>query len=492
MVLPIPRGLKPQPSVKEPQAAIERYIAEHNKKPKPFVWTASAGLISKKLKQLCLAGGIPSNDITLLPLFLFFFGVLLVPGFGDELSPAADRVSGWRGDIDFLQVAISREHYTFKTNPLPELFQQRASELKASVPQFSDERIFAELERLMATLGDGHSMVYPTLAFVGKSPLQELPLRFHGFSDGMFVIDAAPGLEKWIGRRVVRLGLVPAQDALRRVAEYIPKDNIQSVRWKGPVFLGFRGPLEAVGCVAPKAGEISLTFAGENGDPEVARFQFGPMDMANQSKLVPSRLPGAGPVPLHLMNLTSNFWFKDLPDRGALYFQFNQVLDSPAESLAAFSASLETALRQSKARLLVVDVRYNAGGNADLFEPLLNALKAFENSTPSGQLVALIGPYTFSAAQIFVTRLSVETKVIFAGEPSGSKPNFVGEENPVKLPWSGLIANISNRYHEIIPGDERNWIEPQLRVEVSSKDYFANRDPALEKVLERFAVPQQR
>jgi transposase len=38
-------------SVKELQAAIECYIAEHNKKPKPFVWTASADLIYKKLKN---------------------------------------------------------------------------------------------------------------------------------------------------------------------------------------------------------------------------------------------------------------------------------------------------------------------------------------------------------------------------------------------------------------------------------------------------------
>jgi transposase len=35
-------------SVKELQRAIESYIAEHNKDPKPFVWTASADLIFKK------------------------------------------------------------------------------------------------------------------------------------------------------------------------------------------------------------------------------------------------------------------------------------------------------------------------------------------------------------------------------------------------------------------------------------------------------------
>jgi transposase len=38
-------------SVKELQVAIENYIADHNKNPKPFVWTASADLIFKKLEN---------------------------------------------------------------------------------------------------------------------------------------------------------------------------------------------------------------------------------------------------------------------------------------------------------------------------------------------------------------------------------------------------------------------------------------------------------
>jgi len=48
------------------------------------------------------------------------------------------------------------------------------------------------------------------------------------------------------------------------------------------------------------------------------------------------------------------------------------------------------------------------------------------------------------------------------------------------------VGSISNRYHESIPGDTRAWIEPEIKVELSSKDYFANRDPVLEAVLNRY------
>jgi hypothetical protein len=60
---------------------------------------------------------------------------------------------------------------------------------------------------------------------------------------------------------------------------------------------------------------------------------------------------------------------------------------------------------------------------------------------------------------------------------------YLGDGHCYVLPWSGAICSISSRYHESIPGDQRVWIEPALKVELSSKDYFANHDPVLETVL---------
>jgi hypothetical protein len=40
-----------------------------------------------------------------------------------------------------------------------------------------------------------------------------------------------------------------------------------------------------------------------------------------------------------------------------------------------------------------------------------------------------------------------------------------------------------NRHHETIPGDTREFLAPDLPLEPSSADYFANRDPLLELML---------
>jgi hypothetical protein len=189
-----------------------------------------------------------------------------------------------------------------------------------------------------------------------------------------------------------------------------------------------------------------------------------------------------------LSQVSTPYWFQRL-DADTLYVQFNQVVNGPNETLAAFASRLEGALGEPRPKLLVADVRHNNGGNAELLPPLLGVLKAFEAKQPDARLVVLTGRNTFSAAQIFIAQVNRETKAVFAGEMSSSKPNFVGEENGIVLPWSKASGSISNRYHESIPGDRREGIEPELKLELSSADYFGNRDVLLEAVRRTYGPP---
>ena len=40
-------------SVEAPEAAIESYLAAHNANPKPFVWSATADLILRRIEDVC-------------------------------------------------------------------------------------------------------------------------------------------------------------------------------------------------------------------------------------------------------------------------------------------------------------------------------------------------------------------------------------------------------------------------------------------------------
>jgi len=400
-----------------------------------------------------------------------------------QTSATQDRVAGWRSDIDFLLSEMRRQHYVYRSQPLPEALERRAAELRQAVPRFSDERMLAEFQRLISFLGDGHCYILPAGAERVRSTY--LPLRFYLFSDGLYVIDADAGHDRWIGSRVVKLGNVSADDAIARIGDMTSKDNPMGVKWVGPFLLRFRGFLEAIGSEVG-AGSVRLELESKDARVVTQDIELVPVSrVGGIPKLIPSRIPGATNPPLYLSSVSTNCWFKELSN-GVLYFQFNQVVDGSGETLGDFARRLQTFIKERSPKILIVDARHNNGGHAELLPPLLETLRRFESSDPQSKIIVMTGRNTFSAAQIFIAQVNRHTRAVFAGEPSSSKPNFVGEENQIVLPWSGGIGSISNRYHESIPGDTRAWIEPEIKVELSSKDYFANRDPVLEAVLKRY------
>lgn len=315
-----------------------------------------------------------------------WFVALLFPAFTFcQSAPPADRVRGWSADIDFLISEISKQHYIYRSRPLPETLTKQAEQLKRSISQYGDERMLLELQRLISLVGDGHSYVLPAGANRVRSTC--LPVRFYLFSDGLYIIDAEPGYEKWIGSRVLSLGAVAPDVAMTRVGEMISQDNTMGTKWIGPFLLRFRGALEAVG-VQLNAGKLSCTLEDSKGQNTETSFEFVSVPrLRGIPKLIPSRDAKAPPAPLYLSNVTSNYWFKELPEQHALYFQFNQVMNADNNPISAFAESLGNALTAKAPRLLVIDVRHNNGGNAFLLSPLMNVLKKFESNNPKSKIV---------------------------------------------------------------------------------------------------------
>ena len=193
-------------------------------------------------------------------------------------------------------------------------------------------------------------------------------------------------------------------------------------------------------------------------------------------------------MPRYLSAVDTNYWLEPLPEHGALYFQFNQVRDDPDESIARFAERLAEDLKRPGVNTLIVDVRHNNGGNNTLLRPLLRALMGFELASANNRIYVLVGRNTFSAAQNFINRVERWTDAVFVGESSSSSPNFVGEDHEIVLPFSRLRGSISTRYwQDSDPGDERPWIAPDVPVELTAADYFANVDPLLDAVLQRLA-----
>jgi len=400
-------------------------------------------------------------------------------------SSDAERNKGWQTDIDTMLSLMKQQHYVYKTKPFPPELLVKAKALKENIANYGDERMGLELEKLMYYMHDGHSYVLPI--FTKKPPVYYMPIQFYIFNDGVYIIDADEPYKRLIGYKVLKLNGAPAEKVIDDMNGYVHQDNAYTVKWFAPTMMRFRAVYETYG-LAPLSKNIVLSVVDRNNKPATETIEFIPStNFRSIPKLIPSQLPGAPPAPAWLSKVPVNYWIEKHPEKSMLYFQFNQVLDAQDEPMAAFSKRLDDSLTSLNPKLFIIDVRNNNGGNYTLLTPLMDVIKKYETSHKDGKIVVITGRNTFSAAQIFITMVNRDTHALFAGEPSGSSPNFVGEDgNIFTLPYSGAMGNISYRYHETIPGDSRKWIKPDYEVTLSSKQYFDNRDPVMEYLSKKF------
>lgn len=409
-----------------------------------------------------------------------FAGLSRDPEFQALVNPPAspaDRIGGWGADLDYLTSEIRRIHYTYRTSPLPAAYLEGATRFRSAISAMSDTEATLSLQRLLATLGDGHTLVYPF--GMERGQLHSVPVQFYLFKDGLYVIVAAQNPESLVGRRVVRIGALSADEALERVASYVSRDNRQGVAWIGPAYLAIAELLHAIGA-CPDPGRVVLTIEDRRGrrtriSLAASADPLRPEDLA--LSLPPT---GLATEPPYLRNSARNFWFEERPD-GLVYVQFNRVLDADTESIAAFSNRLQEALARPSVRGVILDVRRNNGGDATLMVPLLDTMVWFEREKGPGSIATIIGRNTFSAAQNFVSYLDMTTATVFIGEPTGSRPVHIGDQAMFRLPYSGVIGSIAPELHQdSLARDNRAWISPDVPVTPTYEDYAAGRDPALD------------
>jgi hypothetical protein len=306
-----------------------------------------------------------------------------------------------------------------------------------------------------------------------------LPLDVWLFSDGLWIVAADSGLGRLVGQRIVSVGGVPVAEALRRLEPYISRDNPMGIAVLGTFYLTIPSFTDAVD-LGGKDGAISYELETREGQRHITRLEAPATGFRAPSFKLPAI---AGSTLLWMRHPDVPQWLAVLPEQHAVYVQYNQVQDGPMLSVAQFADSLSRVLATTGAQHLIVDLRRNNGGNNELNRPLVRALIAFD-VVPGHRLWILTARTTFSAAQNFLNNVERWTNATIVGEPSGSKPNFAGEDTELLLPYSGLRGSISTRWwQDAGPLDRRQWIAPNWSIPVRSSDYFANRDPVLDAVL---------
>lgn len=392
------------------------------------------------------------------------------------------REEGWRRDIDLLYNETKRVNPDYRDKPFPAEITRRYEELKRNVPKLSDEEIFVGLGRMLAPLHQGH------VALWAPRGNRYLPIRLYAFPEGLFIVEASDQHQDLVGSRVLALGSLSAEEALRRLSEILSVDGDMQYLW-GVSRLAETAYLKGLGAT-DSVESVSLTVQPPGGSSRtVTLATLAKAPEGRQDKLVaPPRGPRGTTPPLFLRDVAQMHWETQLPEHDALYVQVNNILDDKDETLAQFGQRLWTVIEKTHPKNLILDLRHNNGGNTHLYTELLRTLVAFSR-VPGNQVYALIGRRSFSATGNFVTDIERLTDPIFVGEASSECCNLYGDPTAVVLPYSKVAGELTAvKWNLSSPSDRRREMSPEVPVQLTAKAYFSGQDPAMDAIFRLIAA----
>lgn len=395
----------------------------------------------------------------------------------------------WREDLRFMAREMPKRHKNLFHTMTREQFESAVRRLDDRIPSLARHEVIVEMARIVAMVGDGHTNIAPTRD--PKIGFRTFPIALYQFKDGLFIRGAAREQTDIVGARVVKIGNASVDQAYRSVREMIGRDNEMDAKFFAPFLLVMPEVLHGLGLTD---GLDSAVFLVESDGKQRAVIlkPSGPAEMmppdmdaswAPRRNFVDARDGATQPAPLWLKDPQNKFWFEALPERKAVYVQFNQVGNKKDETVEAFAKRLFAFVEANPVERFVLDLRLNRGGNGALNRPLLLGIIKSHKVDQKGRLFTIIGRSTWSAAQGLVNELERYSNTLFVGEPSGGKVNSFGDSSRITLPNSGITVRVSTLWWQGDERDRRQWTAPQIAADLTFEDYRTNNDPALRAAL---------
>jgi hypothetical protein len=422
-------------------------------------------------------------------------------------TEAPGLVADWTHDLDAIIDDIERIHPNAFTKIDRRTWLAATIHLKSELPNLTEEQRMVRAMRLVASLGDGHTQLEP------NTPAFSLwyPVRVYEFSDGVFITSAFGKDADLAGAQLLEAADHPIAFVLAEARALMGADNSWCLRenlfafhdaalMKGLGFTDDQGALRVRvklssgrivdRVLVPRVADdtrfaradatmdwrfVSEVFGPPLGSPADWTTAYTGLKAAAFRTDDPTRPP-------HLM-YRRPFVARSLPRANAYYIQINNIQDMQGESLVEFFRRAMREVDSAKPARLIVDIRYNPGGDGSKVTAMIHELIKREDSRPWGHLYVLTGRKTFSAAVMLLQAFIDHTEVSVIGEPAGAGPDSYGDATTIDLRRGRL--HVSTLYHKLDDIGERPDFTPvDVPALFSFADYAAGRDPALDPILE--------
>lgn len=382
------------------------------------------------------------------------------------------------------------------------------AQLRTDAANLSHEQFVLRVAEIAALADNGHTSIGEN-AFKKNTP--RLSLRTYQFSDGLYVVWAAPELSDLLGARIDAIDGHSIESLHAATRRYAGGTDAHRQRLLTPM-LESPALLQAAG-LASSRDALTLRGVRLNGAPFEQRIDAQQRDRSawvssSQRLLFPvwedapmvSLMHDDDALPVYLRHRTELFSLESLPE-GGLYIGLAHNADTDDLPIATFLESVTARIRSEHPAYVVLDMRMNGGGDYTTTYAFARALPQTANGAP---VYVFTSPWTFSAAITTVAALKDAggDQVVIVGEPVGDRLDFWAEGGSFNLPNSFVQVHYATGRHiyngpcsdratcfwlnERYPVRVRT-IEPEIAAPLTFAAYRELRDPALDAVLAREA-----
>ena len=380
----------------------------------------------------------------------------------------------------------------------------RLAKLETQIAAVSQAYFDLELARIAALADNGHT--HYVLGSISRY-YNRVPIRLGVFGEDFHVVRAAGNNEDLLGARLVSIDGHPIAE-LRKAGRSLWggvdgfRDRFSFNLLESPELLRALGLADGDASASytfeTSKGMIQRTLAAEPASP--ARPFSSPA-----ANLYPTKMPledaswktalSPDKAPWALRDAGTTFRWRAAPELRAIVIDIRSNVDAADQKMADALKMFETAIAQEKPANLVLDMRFNGGGN-------LNTTRAFMKSLPEkvpGRMFVLTSPLTFSAAisSIGYLEQAAPDRVTIVGEAVGDRQHFWAEGRGADLPNNRGMIGLATQRHDYVGGCKAYndchisvkvspiavaSIAPDISAPWTIEAYLAGRDPAIDAV----------
>lgn len=368
-------------------------------------------------------------------------------------------------DFEFLVDNLPKLHKNFFNSNTEDDFYTFSNNIPKT-EEMSYMEFYYLLMQSAAYANDSHTTI--GMATIPEE-LMLLPIRFISFPDGVYIFATNKDNGDLAGTRLTGINGYSLNEIYKKAQNVIPHDNDVFEKENTISNLIFMDFLSYIGIAKNTKDSILITIEDEGiSKGKIIVPVSNDVENGSDYNTVFQSIP---------LTYTNNSFYRTLVlDNDTYFIQYNTCKDHPNMSVSDFTDSVIEDLKNNTYKKVIVDFRYNGGGNSSLFEPMMDYLK------DSGyKLYGLIGSRTFSSGVMNALYFK-KCGATLVGTPTGGNVNGYGEINLEMLPSGKYYLQYSTEYFYLDDNYE-SILTPDIYISTSFHDFLNGEDKEVEYCL---------